>query len=239
MSETTSRVHQGRPGNAPPHDAPRFLRVRVPATHHHRPTAGSTSGLGHLSNPRTRLTQIPRVHALFPHPPTLPYIRVSGTLSLPPPGFSPSKVLPVVLDVGTNNEALLADPLYMGLRQRRITGPEYYAVVDEVGACVGVGVVWCGVGVAHEGRLPYAAMCTSWTGGCAECYAVVDEVRGRGERGIWQQVDDGKGGKRVADARGGASVLGALGKRMKGCRKRTGSTVQCVRPSCCTFSCPS
>ena len=46
-------------------------------------------------------------------------------------GFHPSKVLPVVLDVGTDNERLLADPLYVGLRQKRIRGDAYYALVDE------------------------------------------------------------------------------------------------------------
>ncbi|KXZ45769.1 hypothetical protein GPECTOR_50g562 [Gonium pectorale] len=46
-------------------------------------------------------------------------------------GFSPSKVLPVVIDVGTNNKALRNDPHYAGLRIPRITGPEYFAIVDE------------------------------------------------------------------------------------------------------------
>lgn len=46
-------------------------------------------------------------------------------------GFEPSKVLPVIIDVGTNNQRLLADPLYVGLRRARVTGDEYYAIVDE------------------------------------------------------------------------------------------------------------
>lgn len=50
----------------------------------------------------------------------------------PLPGFHPSKVLPCVIDVGTNNAALRADPLYCGLDQPRITGPAYYELVDEV-----------------------------------------------------------------------------------------------------------
>ncbi len=39
--------------------------------------------------------------------------------------------LPVVLDVGTNNQQLLNDPLYMGWRNPRITDDEYYRYVDE------------------------------------------------------------------------------------------------------------
>jgi malate dehydrogenase (oxaloacetate-decarboxylating)(NADP+) len=46
-------------------------------------------------------------------------------------GVPPSKCLPVLLDVGTNNEAALSDPLYLGLKQKRLNGPEYDALVDE------------------------------------------------------------------------------------------------------------
>jgi malate dehydrogenase (decarboxylating) len=47
-------------------------------------------------------------------------------------GFDPARVLPVVLDVGTNNERLLKDPLYMGVRRRRLTGSAYYELADEL-----------------------------------------------------------------------------------------------------------
>jgi len=46
-------------------------------------------------------------------------------------GISPAYTLPVTLDVGTNNEALLDDPMYMGWRHPRITGDDYYRFVDE------------------------------------------------------------------------------------------------------------
>lgn len=50
-------------------------------------------------------------------------------------GINPGQSLPVSLDVGTDNEQLLADPLYVGWRRRRLRGEAYTALVDEfVGA---------------------------------------------------------------------------------------------------------
>jgi malate dehydrogenase (oxaloacetate-decarboxylating)(NADP+) len=46
-------------------------------------------------------------------------------------GVPPQYCLPVVLDVGTNNQVLLDDPLYQGLRHNRVRGDEYMAFVDE------------------------------------------------------------------------------------------------------------
>ncbi|KAJ5953250.1 hypothetical protein N7454_000146 [Penicillium verhagenii] len=45
-------------------------------------------------------------------------------------GIHPARQLPVVLDCGTNNEELLKDELYLGLRQRRARGKEYDEFVD-------------------------------------------------------------------------------------------------------------
>ena len=46
-------------------------------------------------------------------------------------GIHPEETLPVLLDVGTNNQERLNDPIYMGWRHERITGDEYDAFVEE------------------------------------------------------------------------------------------------------------
>lgn len=46
-------------------------------------------------------------------------------------GIHPARTLPISLDVGTDNQSLLDDPLYLGWRQKRLRGAAYEALVEE------------------------------------------------------------------------------------------------------------
>ncbi|HUF47980.1 MAG TPA: NAD-dependent malic enzyme [Vicinamibacterales bacterium] len=47
-------------------------------------------------------------------------------------GIHPARGLPIDLDVGTDNESLLADPLYLGVRHPRLRGEAYFSFLDEL-----------------------------------------------------------------------------------------------------------
>jgi len=51
-------------------------------------------------------------------------------------GISPYGTLPILLDVGTDNEERLKDPLYLGMRHPRVRGAEYQAFIDAFVAAV-------------------------------------------------------------------------------------------------------
>jgi len=51
-------------------------------------------------------------------------------------GFHPRRVLPAVIDVGTNNPKLKEDPQYLGDREDRLEGDEYYELIDEFMAAI-------------------------------------------------------------------------------------------------------
>ncbi len=46
-------------------------------------------------------------------------------------GIDPARVLPIQLDVGTNNQQLLDDPMYLGAPHKRISGEDYDAFIDQ------------------------------------------------------------------------------------------------------------
>ena len=46
-------------------------------------------------------------------------------------GIDPEYCMPITIDVGTNNEALLNDPMYLGSQHNRLRGQEYFDLIDE------------------------------------------------------------------------------------------------------------
>jgi malate dehydrogenase (oxaloacetate-decarboxylating) len=73
-------------------------------------------------------------------------------------GIDPARTIPVMLDVGTDRQSLLDDPLYIGNRHRRVPAAEYDAFLDEFVRAVGklfplALLHWEDLGVANASRL--------------------------------------------------------------------------------------
>jgi len=73
-------------------------------------------------------------------------------------GIDPARTIPVMLDVGTDRQSLLDDPLYIGNRHPRVPAAEYDAFLDEFVRAVGklfplALLHWEDLGVANAGRL--------------------------------------------------------------------------------------
>lgn len=51
-------------------------------------------------------------------------------------GINPARVLPIQIDVGTNNEKLLNDPMYLGWRHERLSGEQYDEMIDLLVAAI-------------------------------------------------------------------------------------------------------
>jgi len=69
-------------------------------------------------------------------------------------GIAPERTLPIVLDVGTNNQDRLKDPEYLGWRHERITGDDYYAFIEQFVRAVkqelpGTLLQWEDFGIQH------------------------------------------------------------------------------------------
>lgn len=72
-------------------------------------------------------------------------------------GINPSSTLPVVIDVGTNNAHKLKDPLYMGLKQNRISAKEEKEFIAEF--MVATQKRWPGMVVQFEDvRFPHVQL---------------------------------------------------------------------------------
>ena len=119
-------------------------------------------------------------------------------------GIHPAETLPISLDVGTNNEDLLADDLYLGWRQPRLTGEPYFELIDEFVGALQELFPGCPAAV---GRLPEIKRFRA-SGSLPRPHLVVQR-RHPGNRG--------NGARRLA---GGRPTLGSAAQRTTGRDRR-------------------
>jgi malate dehydrogenase (oxaloacetate-decarboxylating) len=95
-------------------------------------------------------------------------------------GLHPARIIPVVLDAGTDNQALLEDPMYLGNRHPRVRGERYDQLID---ACVSAAtrlfpdamLHWEDFGAANARRIlgKYAGTCCTFNDDMQGTAAVV------------------------------------------------------------------
>jgi len=78
------------------------------------------------------VTHLPRSCRAFLHPTQIGKLALYTAAA----GIHPEKTLPIVLDCGTSNEDNLSDPLYLGLRQKRVSPQVALEFMDEFMAAV-------------------------------------------------------------------------------------------------------
>jgi malate dehydrogenase (oxaloacetate-decarboxylating) len=154
-------------------------------------------------------------------------------------GIHPAHGLPLDIDVGTDNQSLLEDPLYLGMRHPRLRGDAYYSLLDELVDAIkevfpGALVQWEDFAneTAFEVMRRYKRKLLSFDDDIQGTAAVI-------EAGIRTAVD--RAGRKLADERivfYGAGASGAGGAlQLRNALKTAGvSEAECARRVLCLDS---